>query len=212
MMGQDVVCQVTVKATSPTAALPALRGAPLELVRSHLHLSDSAETHVYISTHAYMWLNCFLCIHVRHCVWKGIHKADSHRQIPPLCRMPWHYKQASWIRQGSVIVSRGKRDVRLVQWVFNWLIVSLWLSMIIKTPPPPPPPPSSVTLVALQKTVAELLLLVLQLKRSGWPENWELLFWKLKNLVSSLCDFKLCALGNVLSKRRMQETLTLIFN
>lgn len=137
MMGQGVVCQVTVKATSPTAALPALRGAPLELVRSHLHLSDSAETHVYISTHAYMWLNCFLCIHVRHCVWKGIHKADSHRQIPPLCRMPWHYKQASWIRQGSVIVSRGKRDVRLVQWVFNWLIVSLWLSMIIKTPPPP---------------------------------------------------------------------------
>lgn len=204
MMGQDVVCQVTVKATSPTAALPALRGAPLELVRSHLHLSDSAETHVYISTHAYMWLNCFLCIHVRHCVWKGIHKADSHRQIPPLCRMPWHYKQASWIRQGSVIVSRGKRDVRLVQWVFNWLIVSLWLSMIIKTPPP--------ILSHTGGIAKDSSCYVLQLKRSGWPENWELLFWKLTNLVSSLCDFKLCALGNVLSKRRMQETLTLIFN
>lgn len=54
MMGQDVVCQVTVKATSPTAELPALRGAPLELVRSHLHLSDSAETRLHKHT----------CIHV----------------------------------------------------------------------------------------------------------------------------------------------------
>lgn len=197
MMGQDVVCQVTVKATSPTAALPALRGAPLELVRSHLHLSDSAETHVYISTHAYMWLNCFLCIHVRHCVWKGIHKADSHRQIPPLCRMPWHYKQASWIRQGSVIVSRGKRDVRLVQWVFNWLIVSLWLSMIIKTPPP-----SSVTLVALQKTVAVMSFnwkdLVGQRTESFCSESWKI--WCPACAILSFAPWEMCYLSGACKK------------
>lgn len=42
-----------------------------------------------------------------HCVQRHIKRGWFPWTDPPLCGMPWHYKQAPWRRRASVIVARG---------------------------------------------------------------------------------------------------------
>lgn len=122
-------------------------GTPLQLVRSHLYPFETADK---TCMHMIEWLCLYkhaMHPHLR-CVERHIKRGWFPPTDPPLCGMPWHYKQASWRRRASVIVARGGGDKQSVRRAFNWLIASLCLPVIIKMTQPPPVP---VTVVASQR-------------------------------------------------------------
>lgn len=122
-------------------------GTPLDLIYIYLKLLTK---HEHMCIHMIRWLCLYkraMHLHLLHLVWSE--RGWFPQTDPPLCGMPWHYKQASWKRRASVIVARGggRRAVGAAGLLLA-NCVSLPAYVIIKMTLPPPVP---VTVVASQR-------------------------------------------------------------